>query len=43
MLITFLFSWAEGDRIGVTGGLADPLTAIIKTTKLGLGATRATY
>ncbi|KIJ49398.1 hypothetical protein M422DRAFT_225076 [Sphaerobolus stellatus SS14] len=32
--------WAEGDRIGATGGLADPLTAVIKTTKLGLGATR---
>lgn len=32
--------WAEGDRIGVTGGLEVPLTAIIKNTKLGLGATR---
>ncbi|KZS98497.1 hypothetical protein SISNIDRAFT_514546 [Sistotremastrum niveocremeum HHB9708] len=30
--------WGEGDRIGMTGGLADPLTAIIKNTKLGLGA-----
>ncbi|ETW75118.1 hypothetical protein HETIRDRAFT_330580 [Heterobasidion irregulare TC 32-1] len=33
--------WSEGDRIGVTGGLEVPLTAIIKTTKLGLGATRS--
>ncbi|TFK44066.1 hypothetical protein BDQ12DRAFT_672333 [Crucibulum laeve] len=32
--------WAEGDRIGATGGLEVPLTAIIKNTKLGLGATR---
>ncbi|KAF8530398.1 hypothetical protein BU17DRAFT_79155 [Hysterangium stoloniferum] len=32
--------WSEGDRIGATAGLADPLTAIVKTTKLGLGATR---
>lgn len=32
--------WTEGERIGVTGGLADPLTAIIKTSKLGLGAVR---
>ena len=32
--------WAEGDRIGVTGGLEAPIAAIIKNTKLGLGATR---
>ncbi|KAI0257906.1 hypothetical protein BC834DRAFT_871659 [Gloeopeniophorella convolvens] len=32
--------WEEGDRIGVAGGLDAPLTAIIKTTKLGLGANR---
>jgi hypothetical protein len=32
--------WAEGSRIGATGGLEAPLTAIIKHTKLGLGATR---
>ncbi|KAJ7175952.1 hypothetical protein C8R46DRAFT_990159 [Mycena filopes] len=31
--------WNEGDRIG-TGGLHVPLTAVIKNTKLGLGATR---
>lgn len=30
--------WAEGDRVGVSGGLEVPLTAIVKTTKLGLGA-----
>jgi len=30
--------WKEGERIGVTGGLAAPLTAVIKTSKLGLGA-----
>jgi hypothetical protein len=34
--------WAEGDRIGgdASTGLDAPLTAIIKNTKLGLGATR---
>jgi hypothetical protein len=32
--------WAEGDRIGKSGGIADPLVAIMKNTKLGLGATR---
>jgi hypothetical protein len=34
--------WAEGDRIGgdASTGLDVPLTAIIKNTKLGLGATR---
>ena len=31
--------WSEGDSIGVSGGLEAPLTAIIKTSKLGLGAT----
>jgi len=30
--------WSEGDRIGVSGGLDVPLTAVIKNTKLGLGA-----
>lgn len=33
--------WTEGDRIGVSDdGLVDPLRAVIKTTKLGLGANR---
>ncbi|KAG1871369.1 hypothetical protein DFJ58DRAFT_763550 [Suillus subalutaceus] len=34
--------WAEGDRIGgdASTGIDAPLTAIIKNTKLGLGATR---
>jgi len=32
--------WLEGDRIGVSGGLDAPLIALIKNTKLGLGATR---
>jgi hypothetical protein len=32
--------WSEGDRIGKTGGLEVPLTAVIKNTKLGLGATK---
>ncbi|KAJ7466888.1 hypothetical protein FB451DRAFT_1259422 [Mycena latifolia] len=33
--------WAEGERIGVSAdGLHIPLTAVIKNTKLGLGATR---
>ncbi|KAL6301264.1 hypothetical protein BKA93DRAFT_471941 [Sparassis latifolia] len=31
--------WTEGDRIGLSGGLDAPLTAIMKKTKLGLGAT----
>lgn len=36
-----LMGWTEGQRIGVNGAaLAAPLTAVIKTTKLGLGATR---
>ena len=32
--------WSEGERIGVTGGIQDPLTAIIKNTRLGLGAAK---
>lgn len=32
--------WSEGDRIGISGGLVAPLTAVIKNTKLGLGANR---
>lgn len=35
-----LMGWAEGDRIGTSGGLDAPLTAVIKNTKLGLGANR---
>ncbi|THG94651.1 hypothetical protein EW026_g6864 [Hermanssonia centrifuga] len=31
--------WVEGDLIGLSGGLEAPLTAIMKKTKLGLGAT----
>lgn len=36
--------WAEGSRIGVVGGggLDAPLVAVIKTTKLGLGASSHT-
>ena len=30
--------WAEGDRIGRSGGLNNPIVAIIKNTKTGLGA-----
>ncbi|KAI0058739.1 hypothetical protein BV25DRAFT_1829724 [Artomyces pyxidatus] len=30
--------WSQGDRIGITGGIEVPLTAIVKNTKLGLGA-----
>ncbi|KAJ3813398.1 hypothetical protein F5876DRAFT_35178 [Lentinula aff. lateritia] len=30
--------WTEGDPIGQSGGLQNPLTAVIKNTKLGLGA-----
>jgi hypothetical protein len=32
--------WEEGGRIGVVGGLEAPLLAVIKTTKLGLGASK---
>jgi len=32
--------WEEGSRIGVDGGLEAPLVAVIKTTKLGLGASK---
>jgi hypothetical protein len=35
-----MMGWSEGERIGITGGLQDPLTAIIKNTKLGLGAAK---
>ncbi|KAG6919508.1 hypothetical protein DXG01_005098 [Tephrocybe rancida] len=35
-----LMGWTEGQSIGMAGGLDAPLTAVIKTTKLGLGATR---
>ncbi|KAF9557967.1 hypothetical protein CPC08DRAFT_710000 [Agrocybe pediades] len=35
-----MMGWSEGVRIGHTGGLDAPLTAIIKHTKLGLGATK---
>jgi hypothetical protein len=35
-----MMGWSEGERIGVTGGLQDPLTAIIKNTRLGLGAAK---
>ncbi|TCD63386.1 hypothetical protein EIP91_005617 [Steccherinum ochraceum] len=31
--------WSEGDRIGLSGGLDAPLVAVMKKTKLGLGAT----
>ncbi|KAJ9094826.1 hypothetical protein QFC20_006804 [Naganishia adeliensis] len=30
--------WNQGDRIGLSGGLQAPIVAIVKTTKLGLGA-----
>ncbi len=34
--------WSEGTHIGVAEerALKDPLTAVIKNTKLGLGATK---
>ncbi|CAK5275125.1 unnamed protein product [Mycena citricolor] len=36
-----MMGWAEGERIGAgKDGLHAPLTAVIKNTKLGLGATR---
>lgn len=30
--------WSDGGTIGFSGGLDAPLTAVIKKTKLGLGA-----
>ncbi|KAG5350840.1 hypothetical protein C0989_009063, partial [Termitomyces sp. Mn162] len=35
-----LMGWSEGQRIGITGGLDAPLTAVIKRSKLGLGASK---
>ena len=32
--------WMEGEMIGASGGLEVPLTAVVKHTKLGLGAMR---
>jgi hypothetical protein len=32
--------WEEGDQIGLAGGLEAPLVAVVKTTKLGLGASK---
>lgn len=32
--------WAEGEGIGLSGGLEAPLVAVIKHSKLGLGATK---
>ncbi|KAL1742507.1 hypothetical protein HDZ31DRAFT_43116 [Schizophyllum fasciatum] len=34
-----MMGWQDGQRIGVSGGLDAPVAAIMKTTKLGLGAT----
>jgi hypothetical protein len=31
--------WKEGERVGCSGGLEAPIAAVIKRTKLGLGAT----
>jgi len=33
--------WADGDTIGLSGGLDAPITAVIKKTKLGLGALKS--
>lgn len=35
--------WTDGERIGLSGGLDAPLTAIMKKTKAGLGATPAMF
>ncbi|KAG8775927.1 hypothetical protein FRC20_000226 [Serendipita sp. 405] len=32
--------WSEGDKIGLEGGIEVPITAIMKKSKLGLGAGR---
>lgn len=34
--------WSDGTTIGSSGGLDAPLTAVIKKTKLGLGAGAST-
>jgi hypothetical protein len=31
--------WNEGDAIGKSDGIVDPLVVVMKGTKLGLGAT----
>jgi len=37
-----MMGWSEGDRVGASmKGLAAPLPAIIKTSKLGLGALKS--
>ena len=37
-----MMGWSEGDRIGTSmKGLAAPLPAIIKTSRLGLGAMKS--
>ena len=36
-------SWKEGERIGITGGLAAPLTVVVKNSRLGLGAVRRSW
>jgi len=33
-----LMGWREGDQIGKTGGIHEPLKAIVKTSKAGLGS-----
>ena len=37
-LYSLVTRWSKGERIGTSGGLADPLRAVIKNSKLGLGA-----
>lgn len=34
--------WSDGATIGLSGGLDVPITAVIKKTKLGLGASTST-
>jgi len=34
--------WSDGATIGLSGGLDAPITAVIKKTKLGLGASVST-
>ena len=34
--------WSDGASVGLSGGLDVPLTAVIKKTKLGLGASVST-
>lgn len=33
-----MHSWTEGAQIGLSGGLLEPVSAVVKGTRRGLGA-----